>query len=87
MGDQKHKVEFFGFTTCSWCKKTKAWLDENGIEVEVVYMNELEGDERKQAKERILEFASRISFPCVIIDDGAEVVQGYKPDKYEEFLK
>jgi glutaredoxin-like protein NrdH len=87
MGDQSHKVEFYGLTTCGWCKKTENWLKDKGIECRVTYVNKLEGDERKAVKDRILQFAPKLSFPVVIIDDGNHVVQGFKPEKFEEIFK
>jgi len=87
MGEGSRKVEFFGLSTCGWCKKTKEWLDENRISYELCYVDQEEGDDRENAKNRVLEFSERLSFPVIIIDDGEVVIQGYKPDQFSENLK
>ena len=87
MGEGSRKVEFFGLSTCGWCKKTKEWLDENRISYELCYVDQEEGDDRENAKNRVLEFSERLSFPVIIIDDGEVVIQGYKPDQFTENLK
>ncbi len=87
MADSSRKVEFFGLTTCVWCKKTRAWLDENNIEYDCVYVDELSGDEREAAKERVLKFADKLAFPIVIIDDGASVIRGFNLENLQEALK
>ena len=86
MSDQSREVEFFALSTCGWCRKTKAWLDDHGIDYEITYMDQLSGDEKQAAKDRLLQFVSRLTFPVLIIDNGEEVIQGYKPERFEEVL-
>lgn len=86
MSDGNAKVEFFGLTTCGWCKKTKQWLDDHQVAYECVYVDELHGEDREKAKERVMEFVSRLAFPIVIIGEGDAVIQGFKPDQFEEKL-
>ncbi len=80
------KVEFYGLSTCGWCKKTKQWLDDNRIDYESVYVDLTQGEERERIKDRVLQFVSRLSFPVVIVNDGARVIQGYKVEELEECL-
>ena len=87
MADQSKKVEFFGLSTCGWCRKTKEWLDEHQVQYDACYMDQLSGDEREAAKARVMAYVSRLSFPVIIIDDGKEVIQGFKPEKFEECLE
>jgi glutaredoxin len=87
MESNSRKVEFFALSTCGWCRKTRDWLDENRVAYDMVYMDQTSGDEREAARQRMMEFVSRLSFPLLIIDNGAEVIQGYKPDRFEECLK
>ncbi len=78
------KVEFFALSTCGWCTKTKEWLEERRVDYDVIYMDMAETDERDEAKQRMKQFTEKIAFPLMIVDDGAEVIQGCKPDKFEE---
>jgi len=87
MESKSRKVEFFALSTCGWCRKTRDWLDENRVDYDVVYVDQAAEDEREAARQRILEFVSKLSFPVLIIDNGAEVIQGYKPDRLKECLK
>ena len=86
MAEGQKKVEFFGLSTCGWCRKTKQWLDENGIEYILVYVDKAEGAEREKHQERMQQFADRQAFPLVVIDDGEVVIQGYHVDEFEEAL-
>ena len=39
-GENKgHKVTLYALSTCGWCKKTKKFLDELGVEYEYVYVD------------------------------------------------
>ena len=42
MADDEKKVEFFGLSTCGWCRRTKNWLDEHNIEYILVYVDKAE---------------------------------------------
>jgi len=86
MSDQGKKIEFYGLTTCGWCKKTKQWLDDHRLDYKVVYVDLAEEAEKAAAKERVLSFVERMAMPIIIINDGEEVIQGYKPDKFEECM-
>ena len=86
MSEGKKNVEFYGLSTCGWCRRTREWLDEHGVEYTVFFVDKLTGDELTRCKERMKEFAKRQSFPMLIIDDGKKVIQGYHPDEFEEEL-
>lgn len=87
MSDGNRKVEFFALSTCGWCRKTKSWLDDHRVNYNIVYVDLAAEAEKTAAKERILQFVSRLSFPVIVVDDGREVIQGYQPDRFEEILK
>ena len=72
MGEER-KVEFFALSTCGWCKKTREWLDENQVVYDIVYVDQVTGDEREEAKNRILEFVSRLAFPVIPADVGIQM--------------
>jgi glutaredoxin-like protein NrdH len=86
MPQDGRRVEFYGLSTCGWCRRTKAWLDDHGIDYELVYVDLAQGDELASAKKRIHEFLERESFPILIINNGEKVIQGYQVDDFEEAL-
>lgn len=86
MAGRTRKVEFFALSTCGWCRKTRTWLDEHQVTYQLAYMDLCEGAEKEAAKERVLSFVSRLTFPVLVIDDGQTVIQGYQPDRFEEEL-
>jgi len=87
LGDETNKVELYALSTCAWCAKTKRWLDDNRVDYQLLYVDQCEPEEKERARERILNFVSKMSFPMVIVDEGREIIQGYKPERYEEVFK
>jgi glutaredoxin-like protein NrdH len=85
--DNDRKVEFYGISTCGWCRKTREWLDSHNIPYNLVYLDLIEGEEKEDVKARVSKYVSRISVPIIIINEGEKVIQGYKPEEYEECLK
>lgn len=79
------KVQLYALSTCGWCKKTKAFLDENGIEYQVTYVDLLTGQEREQALTEVRKWNPRTSFPTVVVDDH-ESVAGFKEQRLREVL-
>ncbi len=86
MNEPSKKVEFYALSTCGWCARTRAWLDEHNVSYDITYMDTAAPDEKDAARSRALQFVSRLSFPLLIINDGEEVIQGYKPERYKEVL-
>lgn len=78
------EIEFYGLSTCMWCKKTKAYLDEKNIEYSHVFVNELQGDEKEKVRNRVRELNPNMSFPTVKI--GETIIVGHHPEEMEEAL-
>ncbi len=86
MSEGDTRVEFFALSTCGWCRKTREWLDERRVDYELTYMDKIEGAEKDAAKERALQFTSKLAFPLIVVNDGEEIIQGYKPERFKEVL-
>ena len=43
-GKNKGKIMLYALSTCVWCKKTKKFLDQLGVEYNYVYVDQLEED-------------------------------------------
>lgn len=82
-GVNKGKVMLYALSTCVWCKKTKKLLDKLGVEYDYVYADHLEGKEREDAKEEIMKYNPRCSFPTLVINDE-KCIAGFKPDEIKE---
>ena len=61
-GEIKNKhVRLFALSTCGWCKKTKRFLENNNLEFEFVYVDQLSGSEREFAREEVKKHNPRCS--------------------------
>jgi glutaredoxin-like protein NrdH len=81
----EHQVMFYGLSTCIWCKRTRQFLEEQGVAFDFVYVDLLKGQERAEALEQIRQWNPATSFPTVVVDDSLYVV-GYKPERIKEVL-
>jgi glutaredoxin-like protein NrdH len=79
------KVVLYALSTCAWCRRAKAFLDENDVEYQVIHVDLLEGDEKEQVLNEVRKWNPRRSFPTVVIDD-AKSVAGFKPEMLKEAL-
>ena len=82
--DERHTV-FYGLSTCVWCKRTRKFLEDQGVQFDYVYVDKLKGQERAEAVEQVRRWNSAVSFPTVVVGDATCVV-GYKPNKLKEVL-
>jgi glutaredoxin-like protein NrdH len=75
------KPRMFGLSTCGWCAKARAWLDQNYSEYDLTYVDKLEGAKRDEVVNYLQSKGLRLSFPIIFFGD--ESVVGYQPDEYE----
>jgi len=80
-----HNVTFYGLSTCGWCKRTKRFLDANGVEYKLIYVDLLRGAERERIVAEIKQWNPQVSFPTVVVDDQTVVI-GYRQDRLREVL-
>jgi glutaredoxin-like protein NrdH len=81
----EHHTVFYGLSTCIWCRRTRQFLEDQGVEFDFTYVDLLKGQEREEAVEQVRRWNSTVSFPTVVVDDSRCVV-GYKPEKLKEAL-
>ncbi len=81
----EHDVKFYGLSTCVWCKKTRRYLEEAGVEFEFTYLDLLQGDERAEALGVVKQWNPAGTFPTTVID-GETCVTGFQPDELRELL-
>lgn len=67
------KIIFFGLSTCPYCKRAKEYIENKHIPVEIFYVDQLSGDERATAIEKLRGYNAALSFPTiVIVGEGSE---------------
>lgn len=84
-GENKGKIVLFALSTCGWCKKTRSLLEEMKVEFKYIYVDLLEGDERKEIIEEVKKYNSNLSFPTLVIDEETTIV-GFNEEGIREAL-
>jgi len=84
-GRKAGDIRLYALSTCIWCKKTRALLEELGVEFEFIYIDLLSSDEKTAAVDEVEKYNPRVSFPTLVIDD--EVIVGFKEDRTRDILE
>jgi glutaredoxin len=77
-------VCIYALSTCSWCRKTKQFLNEHGVGFDSVDVDLLPRRERHAALDRVLDLSGGRLFPVVVV--GEQVVVGHNPKRLAELL-
>jgi glutaredoxin-like protein NrdH len=80
-----HTVFLYTLSTCGWCKRTKEFLKEQGVEYEYMDVDTCTSEERRATIADLKARSAPMGFPLAIIDDET-IISGYKPDRYKEAL-
>jgi glutaredoxin-like protein NrdH len=83
--NSKHKVLLYTLSTCVWCKMTKQYLKDNGIEYEYVDVDLCDEKDKEKIRGHILSKGGSLSYPTIIIDDDI-LIAGFRKDKFKEVL-
>ncbi len=86
MDTHSHSLTFYGLTTCVHCKYTREFLENHDQDFEMCYVDQLEGEERSKALGLLRKYNPKLSFPTLVIDDGKEVIVGFKPEELSKAL-
>jgi glutaredoxin len=84
--NKKNKVLIYALSTCAWCKMTKQFFRDNGIEFEYVDVDSCNDEDKDMIKEDILNRGGSLSYPTIIIDDKT-LITGFRKDKIKEVLQ
>ena len=84
-GKKAGKVMLYALSTCVWCKKTRALLEELGVEFDYVYVDLLSGDEEESAIKEIEKYNPEGAMPTLVINDDKCII-GFKEDEIREAL-
>ncbi len=86
MADQR-KVFLYALSTCGHCRHAREWLDEHQVEYDYVYVDQASAEDRARILEETKDLNPRRAFPCLVIDDGAKVIVGFREEEYQEALQ
>jgi glutaredoxin len=78
------KVKIFTLSTCSHCKATKKFLNDNGISFDFIDVDQVQGTQRENILKEVVKYNPQRSFPTIIIGD--KIIVGFKEDDIREAL-
>jgi glutaredoxin len=84
-GEDKGKITLFALSTCVWCKRTKQFLNNLGVEYDYVFVDHLVGSEKDETMKEVEKWNPRCSFPTLVINDEKCIV-GFKEDEIRNAL-
>jgi len=84
-GKDQGDVILYALSTCGWCKKTRALLDELGVAYQYRYVDLESGAERESTLDEVRKWNPQCSFPTIVIN-GKECIMGFQPDKIKGAL-
>jgi len=78
------KVKMYTLSTCSHCKATKKFLNENNIAFDATDIDLLQGEAREAVLNEVVQFNPQRSFPTIVIGDT--IIIGFKERDIREAL-
>jgi glutaredoxin len=84
--NNNHKVVVYALSTCVWCKMTKQYLNDNGVEYEFIDVDLCEPEEKEQVRQQIQDKGGSLNYPTTIVDDK-KVITGFRKDQLKEALQ
>jgi len=84
-GKNKGQITLYALSTCPWCKKTKALLDDLGVAYEFLDVDLVSPEEREEMDASVRKWNPTFSFPTLVLNNE-KVIIGYDPDKIKEAL-
>jgi glutaredoxin-like protein NrdH len=73
-GRPNPKILLYTLSTCIWCRKTKALLQELGVAYDYIDVDKLVGEERNAAIKAIEKWNPDSSFPTMVINDAHPIL-------------
>jgi glutaredoxin-like protein NrdH len=83
--NNEHRVLLYALSTCAWCKKTKKFLKDNGIEYEYVDVDLADQETQEKIRNDILSRGGRLAYPTTIVD-GKTLIHGFLEDNLKKAL-
>jgi glutaredoxin len=84
-GQNRGEVFLYALSTCVWCKKTKAFLNELGVAYRYVDVDLVSSTERDGVVAEMAQRNPARNFPTIVVNDK-DVVVGFHPERLKELL-
>jgi len=84
--NSKHKVLLYALSTCAWCKMTKKFLSDSGVEFEYVDVDLASDQDHEKIRDDIVSRGADPSYPTIIVDNKT-VITGFRKDLLKEALE
>jgi glutaredoxin-like protein NrdH len=78
------KVFIYALSTCSHCRRTKQFLQEQNIPFDFIDVDLCQGDERTNRVNEVKGLNPACTFPTVVVGD--KVIVGFKEEELKEAL-
>lgn len=78
------KVKMYTLSTCSHCKATKKFMQDNKVTFDFIDVDLLQGEARQNILEEVMQYNPNRSFPTILI--GEKIIIGFKEDDIKEAL-
>ena len=79
-GKQSAHIMLFALSTCGWCRRTKALLDQLGLAYDYIYIDHVPPAESEDVRSEVMKWNPSCSFPTIVIDEK-ECIVGFQEDK------
>ena len=76
------KVKIYTLSTCSHCKAAKKFLNENNVIFDATDVDLLQGADRENVLQEVVQYNPQRSFPTIIIGD--KIIIGFKESDIKE---
>jgi glutaredoxin-like protein NrdH len=84
--EKKPELTVYALSTCGFCKRGIAWLNDHSREYRYVYMDLVPIETKNSVKAALAEkFGKPVSFPYLVIDDSSVLV-GFVESDWEKAL-
>jgi len=84
-GRESVPLLLYALSTCGWCKKTKALLNELGVAYEYIDLDGLDGEEKEQARDEVRQWNPNCSLPTLVVNNH-ECVVGFQEQRIRELV-
>ena len=79
-GRRPADILLYTLTTCGWCKRTKALLQEVGIGYDYIDVDTVDPSELEAVKDELIRWNPAGSFPTVVVNKQSCII-GFDEDK------
>ncbi len=84
-GQDRGDVFLYALSTCVWCRRTKALLQELGVAYRYVDVDLVPPEEQEEVMAQVRRWNPRENFPTLVIRNE-RVIIGYQPERIREAL-